>query len=191
MITAPIEIYTDGSSIRNPGPSGLGYMIRYWNEPDVREDNVKVIEGNQGFRLSTNNRMEILACIYALKKVLEDDTTFQGATQINIFSDSEYLVKAVSQRWIEKWQQNNWMTSGYNGKQPSAVKNKDLWELLINTRQMLNNKGIIMTLSHVKGHDDNQYNNRVDRLAVQASTGDNQIIDEEYEKTLRDNYNKN
>lgn len=116
MITMPIELYTDGSSLRNPGASGLAYIIRYWDlaeGSDIPEQ--KIIERNQGFRLSTNNRMEIMAGVWGLRDVIQnvENGTFTGLKQVNLFSDSEYFVKAVNMKWIDKWIQNNWMTSGF------------------------------------------------------------------------------
>ena len=67
MVSSPIELYTDGSSLRNPGASGLAYVIRYFNDGN---DNAEIIEGSQGFRLSTNNRMEIMAALWGLRAIL-------------------------------------------------------------------------------------------------------------------------
>lgn len=190
MITMPIEVYTDGSSLKNPGASGLSYVIRYWESMEGTTDypQAKTMEGSQGFRLSTNNRMEIMAAIYGMKKVIDvfqNDTIFQGATQINIASDSEYLCKAINQRWIQKWQQNNWMTSGFQGKQPQPVKNKDLWEDIINTQAILQNFGVSVTINHVKGHSGNEFNEQCDKLAVAASNDSSKhLIDQIYEQTM-------
>lgn len=186
-MTMPIELYTDGSSLQNPGASGLAYIIRYWvdkNESDMPESNI--IEGSQGFRLSTNNRMEIMAGIYGLKKIIEciNNGTMSGYTQINLSSDSEYFCNAVNQRWIQKWVQNNWMTSGFRGSPPKSVKNKDLWEQVIELQETLQNMGITLTLIHIKGHNGHEFNERADQLAVAASNDrTNHLIDEIYEKT--------
>lgn len=187
MSTMPIELYTDGSSLQNPGASGLAYIIRYWvdkNDSDMPEANI--IEGNQGFRLSTNNRMEIMAGIYGLKKIIEciNNGTMSGYTQINLSSDSEYFCNAVNQRWIQKWVQNNWMTSGFRGSAPKSVKNKDLWEQVIELQDTLQNLGITLTLIHIKGHNGHEFNEQADKLAVAASNNHtNHLIDEVYEKT--------
>lgn len=192
-ITMPVELYTDGSSLRNPGPSGLGYIIRYWvpgEDPDVPV--VKEIEGNQGFRLSTNNRMEIMGGIYGLNKIIEKikDGTIK-TNQINLQSDSKYFCNAVNQGWITKWQNNNWMTSAFKGKQPGPVKNKDLWEKVLDIQRELQSMSILLTLTYIEGHAGHEFNERTDRLAVAASTSnDNQLIDEEYERTVS-SYNKN
>lgn len=186
-MTMPIELYTDGSSLQNPGASGLSYIIRYWvdkNESDMPE--AIIIEGSQGFRLSTNNRMEIMAGIYGLRKIIEciNNGTMSGYTQINLSSDSEYFCNAVNQRWIQKWVQNNWMTSGFRGSAPKSVKNKDLWEQVIELQNTLQNMGIALTLIHIKGHNGHEFNERADQLAVAASKDNtNHLIDEIYEKT--------
>lgn len=187
MISKTIELYTDGSSLRNPGASGLGYLIRYWETPDEESmPEEKIIEGSQGFRLSTNNRMEITAAIYGIKAILSKvaDGSFQGLTQINLSSDSEYFVKAITQKWLNKWQQNNWMTSGFQGSKPKAVKNKDLWEQVIELQNQLHLQKINLTVSHVDGHSGHEFNERADRLAVAGSNdAQNHLIDEGYEKT--------
>lgn len=188
MSTMPIELYTDGSSLKNPGASGLAYIIRYWvDKNDSEMPEAKIIEGSQGFRLSTNNRMEIMAGIYGLRKIIEcvnNDPDFKGFTQINLSSDSEYFCNAVNQRWLQKWQQNNWMTSGYNGAAPKDVKNKDLWEQIIEIQETLQKLGINLTLIHIKGHNGHEFNERADKLAVVASNNSgSHLVDEVYEKT--------
>lgn len=188
MSTMPIELFTDGSSLKNPGSSGLAYIIRYWvDNNDDSMPEAKIIEGNQGFRLSTNNRMEIMAGIYGLRKIIEcinNNPDFKDCKQINLSSDSEYFCNAVNQRWINKWVQNNWMTSGFKGSAPKDVKNKDLWEQIIDIQNTLQNFGITLTLIHIKGHNGHEFNERADQLAVEASKNvTNHLIDEVYEKT--------
>lgn len=189
MITMPIELYTDGSSLKNPGASGLAYVIRYW-ESDGGNDMPKAstMDGSQGFRLSTNNRMEIMAAIYGLNRIIDvvqNDQKFQGAAQINLTSDSEYLCNAINQHWIQKWQQNNWMTSGFQGRKPQAVKNKDLWEQIVGIQNTLQGLGIALTVVHVKGHSGHEFNDQCDKLAVAASTDSTKhLIDNVYEQTM-------
>ena len=191
MSTMPIELYTDGSSLKNPGASGLAYIIRYWvdgNEEDLNfMPESKIIEGSQGFRLSTNNRMEIMAGIFGIRKVIEcikDGIINNVYKQINLSSDSEYFCNAVNQRWINKWVQNNWMTSGFRGSAPKSVKNKDLWEQVIELQEELQRLGIALTLIHIKGHNGHEFNEKADKLAVAASNDStNHLIDEVYEKT--------
>lgn len=189
MITMPIELYTDGSSLKNPGASGLAYIIRYWETSggsDMPQSNT--MEGSQGFRLSTNNRMEIMAALYGLNKIinsLQTDDNFKGATQINLSSDSEYLCNAINQHWIQKWQQNNWMTSGFRDRKPQAVKNKDLWEKIVEVQNKLQGLGVTLTVTHVKGHNGHEFNEQCDKMAVAASTDSTKhIIDDVYEQTM-------
>lgn len=187
----PVELYTDGSSLRNPGASGLAYIIRYWVDPNnTGTPESQQIEFSQAYRLSTNNRMEIMAVITGLKDVLSKvrASTIQ-TNQINIFTDSEYVSNAINQNWLSKWQSNNWMTSGYRDRSPSAVKNKDLWEQVLEVQGELKNEGINFTISHVQGHADNQFNNRADELAQAASnSGENSLIDETYEEIYVSNH---
>ena len=149
MSTMPIELYTDGSSLQNPGASGLAYIIRYWvDRGDDQMPEAKVIEGNQGFCLSTNNRMEIMAVIEGLKKL-------KYPCIVDVFSDSAYTVNAFLNGWIYAWKKNGWRKA--DGK---AVINVDLWEALY-----------ALTVTHevtfhkVAGHADNELNNRCDELA--------------------------
>lgn len=183
----PIELYTDGSCLRNPGPGGWAYIIKYWEVSDNPEDvpQVKEIEGSQGYRLTTNNRMEIMAAIFGLTKILElINSDLKGSNQINLMSDSEYLCKAINQRWIQKWSDNNWMTSGYKGAAPTPVKNKDLWMQVVDLQNRLNQYAIALTVKHVAGHNGVDGNEKCDKMAVAASNaGNTHIIDQPYEDT--------
>ena len=183
----PIELYTDGSSLRNPGSSGLAYLIRYWEDTtNEGTPEPKIIEGSDSYRLSTNNRMEIMAVICGMNNIIHmmETGTFAGYYQINLFTDSEYVANAINQNWISKWVSNNWMTSGFKGSNSKPVKNKDLWQQIIDIQDKLKSLGISWTISHVKGHSDNEFNNRCDQLAVQASNNTtNQKIDVGYEST--------
>jgi ribonuclease HI len=183
----PMEIYTDGSCLRNPGPGGYSFIIRYWKPGD--DENVPeptTSEFKQGYRLTTNNRMEVLGGIEGLKKAAEGikNGDYKEVTQLNLYSDSEYLCNAVNQKWIDRWYDNNWMTSGWKGATPQPVKNKDLWEQLVTAKQELQKLGVNVVITWVKGHDENQYNNRADTLAVEAShDSTNHLIDTKYEET--------
>lgn len=186
MITMPVDLYTDGSCLRNPGAGGIAYIISYYDdaEQDSMPEN-KTIEFNQGYRLTTNNRMEILAGIEGMKKVIEltKSKVLDGITQLNVYSDSEYFCNAINKKWINRWLENNWMTSGFRGSQPTPVKNKDLWEQVIGIEDEFHKMGINMTISHVDGHNGVELNEKADKLAVAASSGTNHLIDEVYEKT--------
>ncbi len=126
----------------NPGPGGWGAILMY-------EQNKKEISGANSN--TTNNIMEITAVLEALKLLKEE-------CNVEIYSDSAYVVNAFNQGWIYNWQKNNWKTAS---KDP--VKNRELWEELYDLVKKHNVKFI-----KVKGHSDNEYNNRCDFLATSA-----------------------
>ena len=136
------RIYTDGACSGNPGPGGWGAVIF-----DQR-DNQKNISGSE--KDTTNNRMELLASIMALKKI-------KTYSEIIIYTDSIYVKKGITE-WVLKWKKNDWKNSK---KKP--VKNKDLWLKLINLCEK--NK---VSWRWVKAHSTNKYNNLADALATQA-----------------------
>ena len=136
-----VKIYTDGACSGNPGPGGWAAII-------ISENETKKIFG--GEKLTTNNRMELMAPIMALKKI-------KSKSNITIFTDSTYVKNGITE-WIKKWEKNGWKSSN---KKP--VKNKDLWIKLNNLCQK--NKVI---WKWVKGHSNNEYNNLADELATQA-----------------------
>ncbi len=135
-----VDIYTDGACSANPGMGGYCAILLYQGAE-------KVISGFE--ELTTNNRMELLAVIKGLQALKEE-------CKVNLYSDSKYVVEAFNMGWLENWQNNNWKTAG---KKP--VKNVDLWEELC----ILTKKHSV-TFIHVKGHEDNEYNNRCDQIAV-------------------------
>lgn len=137
-----VIIYTDGACSGNPGPGGWGAILMY-------KGNKKEISG--GCKNTTNNIMEITAVIEALKclKIQSD---------VQVYSDSAYTVNAFNSKWIYGWIKNGWKTS--NG---DNVKNKELWQELYSFTQKHNVEFI-----KVKGHADNEYNNRCDELARNA-----------------------
>ena len=137
-----VLIYTDGACSGNPGPGGWGAILMYG-------ENKKEIYGAQ--KNTTNNIMEITAVLEAIKLLKEE-------CEVEVYSDSAYVVNAFNQGWIENWQKNNWKTAG---KDP--VKNKELWEELYNLTQKHK-----VTFIKVKGHSDNEWNNRCDFLATSA-----------------------
>ena len=126
----------------NPGPGGWGTILMW-------KDNKKELSG--GVKETTNNIMEITAVIEGLK-------TLKFECEVEIYSDSAYVVNAFNNHWIENWKKNNWKTAS---KEP--VKNKELWEELY----ALTEKHKV-TFIKVKGHSDNEYNNRCDELARNA-----------------------
>lgn len=150
-IVSLIEIYTDGSSRGNPGPGGYGIVLSYnGNEKEISE----------GFRKTTNNRMELLAVIVALESL---KTT---KIPVKIYSDSKYVIDAITKGWLKTWIQKN-----FKGK-----KNKDLW-----LRYDKISKQYQVNFEWVKGHAGNIKNERCDVLAVEASKNSNLSIDQNYE----------
>lgn len=137
-----ITIYTDGACSGNPGDGGYGAILMYG-------DYIKEISG--GEKNTTNNRMEMKAVIEALMMLKEP-------CEVEVYSDSAYVVNAFNENWIENWRMRNWRKS--DGK---AVLNVELWQALIKLTNKHNVKFI-----KVKGHSDNEYNNRCDELARNA-----------------------
>lgn len=178
------ELYVNGSCLRNSGAGGLAYIIRYWDTPEGTDIPIpKTIDGTLGFRLTTNNRMEIMAAVYGIKAVLENLDKINKTKKINqisLYSTSEYLCNAINQGWINKWQQNNWMTSRWKGAKPQPVKNKDLWEQIIDLQKKLQDHMINLILSNVEGQC-NEWSKKASNMAYQASYGNNLKIDEQYE----------
>ena len=135
-----IEIYTDGACSGNPGPGGWGAVLRY----NGRE---KEISGGEA--QTTNNRMELTAVIAALECLKEPCT-------VELYSDSKYVIDALSKGWAVSWRKKGWIKSD---KKPAL--NVDLWERLLKLTEAHE-----MHYHWVKGHADNEYNNRCDALAV-------------------------
>lgn len=129
-------------ALGNPGPGGWGTILMY-------KDNKKEMSG--GSPQTTNNIMEITAVIEGLKAL-------KFECEVEIYSDSAYVVNAFNNHWIDGWRKNNWKNSS---KEP--VKNRELWEELYSLTQKHN-----VTFIKVKGHSDNEYNNRCDELARNA-----------------------
>ncbi len=148
-------IYTDGSSRGNPGPGGYGAILQYGNTKK---------ELSAGYRKTTNNRMELMAVIASLQALKKEGLS------ITVFSDSQYVVRAVQEGWL-----NNWLRTDFKG----GKKNKDLWKLYAGLAADHH-----ITFKWVKGHADNIYNNRCDELATTAADGTNLLIDEGYESGL-------
>lgn len=149
-----IHIYTDGSSRGNPGPGGYGAVL-IWGK--IKK------ELSQGFRRTTNNRMELMAVIAALEALKKNELNLM------IFSDSNYVVKAVMEGWLNKWIRTNFK---------GGIKNSDLW-----LRYFELAKKHKITFKWVKGHAENAMNNRCDELATQAADGKHLLIDEGYEES--------
>lgn len=135
-----IVLYTDGACSGNPGPGGWGCVLQYNN-------NQKEMSGFEPN--TTNNRMELMAVIKGLEALKEP-------CSVNVYTDSSYVFNAFTQNWIDNWQKNNWVNSA---KKP--VLNVDLWKLLISLTERHR-----VVFNKVKGHSDNELNNRCDKLAT-------------------------
>lgn len=149
-----IVIYTDGSSLGNPGPGGYGLVI-----PSESGDR----ELSGGFRRTTNNRMELLACIVGLEQ-------FRSPVVVSLYSDSRYVVDGITKGWAKNWRRNGWRKS--NG---SPALNPDLWARLLTLCERHNVQFI-----WVKGHAGNPGNERCDQLATQAAARQDLPLDEGY-----------
>ncbi len=146
-----ITVYTDGSALGNPGPGGYGIVMM---SGKYRK------ELSQGFKLTTNNRMELLAVIVALETIKKE-----GA-DVTVYSDSKYVVDAVEKGWVFGWQKK-----GFKGK-----KNPDLWQRFLKIYPKHN-----VRFEWVKGHANIPENERCDQLAVAAANGKDLLIDQGYE----------
>ena len=135
-----VTIYTDGACSGNPGPGGWGAILSY---------NGREKELSGGERQTTNNRMELTAVISALEALREP-------CAVELYSDSKYVIDALNKGWAESWRKKNWIKSD---KKPAL--NPDLWERLLDLTAVHT-----MRYHWVKGHADNEYNNRCDALAV-------------------------
>lgn len=147
-----IEIYTDGAASGNPGPGGYGIVMLY-------KQHRKELSG--AFRLTTNNRMELLSVIIAL------ETIKNHSPEVIVYSDSKYVVDSINNKWID-----NWIKSGFKNK-----ANVDLWQRFMKIRNKFKLKFV-----WVKGHASNIENNRCDELAVSAYKEKKLQIDEWYEE---------
>jgi ribonuclease HI len=147
-----IQIYTDGSSRGNPGPGGFGAILMWGN---------KVKEITEAYRKTTNNRMELLAVIKAITALKTKELP------IHIYTDSKYVVESVEKKWL-----NNWIKTDFKG----GKKNKDLW---LQYHQVATPYQI--KFHWVKGHSNNQFNNRCDELATTAADNGPWKVDTEFE----------
>ena len=153
-----VSIFTDGAARGNPdGPGGYGTVLRYIDP----KGQVHEREFSQGYKKTTNNRMELMAAIVGLEAL-------NKPCEVELYSDSKYLVDAFDKNWLDSWIKNGWKTAG---KKP--VKNKDLWIRLIEAK-----KDHKVHFNWVKGHDGHPENERCDRLATGAADGDDLIDDE-------------
>ena len=158
-IDGEIVVYTDGGAINNPGPGGYGAVL-------LRGEQERELYG--GYRHTTNNRMELMACIAALSELAT------CKAKISLFSDSSYVVNGITKGWARSWKRNGWVKS--DGK---PVVNVDLWQDLLGLVEDLN-----VTFHWVRGHAGNPYNERCDTLATRAASGAKLLVDYGYEKSI-------
>lgn len=148
---ARVQIYTDGGASGNPGPGGYGALMMYG-------EHRKELSG--GFRLTTNNRMELLAVITALEALNKP------GMEVDVYSDSKYVVDAVEKRWVMNWEKKAYLNK----------KNPDLWKRFLVIYRQHN-----VVFHWVKGHAGNPYNEHVDQLAVAAYQKGTLLVDAAYE----------
>jgi ribonuclease HI len=149
-----VHIYTDGACSGNPGPGGYGIVMEWVGKAYKKEF-------SEGYKKTTNNRMELLAVIVALEKIKTSEV------EITVFSDSKYVVNAVEKKWLIGWQK----------KRFKDVKNPDLWKRFLKIYNPKNTK-----FEWVKGHNNHPQNERCDVLAVNASKKEHLLEDEGYVK---------
>lgn len=146
-----VVIYSDGACLGNPGPGGYGTVLLFG---DHRK------ELSAGFRRTTNNRMELLGAIVGLEAL-------KRPCNVQLWSDSQYVVHALTKGWLESWQKRGWRTS-----QKEPVKNQDLWQRLLLAAQPH-----AIDWQWVRGHTGNVENERCDQLAMAAASGGDLLDD--------------
>ena len=152
-----VQIYTDGSARGNPdGPGGYGAVLHFTDSKGQLHEK----ELSAGYKKTTNNRMELMAAIVGLEAL-------NRPCQVELYSDSKYVVDAFNQHWIDSWVKKNWINS-----QKKPVKNPDLWKRLLKAKEPHQVKFI-----WVKGHDGHPQNERCDELATTAADGTDLIDD--------------
>jgi len=158
-----VTIYTDGGCSYNPGPGGYGAVI-------ITRNQLK--ELSAGYRMTTNNRMEIMACIVALDDLKE-------RSEVTLYSDSQYVVNAITKGWAKRWQRHNWKRNS-----EEDAENPDLWERMLSLCEKHQ-----VNFVWIKGHAGRAENERCDQLAVQAARGTDLQVDEFYEQKKVSNRN--
>ena len=153
-----VKIYTDGAARGNPdGPGGYGTILEYVDS----KGELHIKELSKGYEKTTNNRMELMAVIAGLEAL-------NRSCEVEVYSDSQYVVNAFNQHWVDGWIKKGWK----RGKN-EPVKNVDLWKRLLEAKQKHS-----VTFHWVKGHDGHPQNERCDELATTAADGTNLIVDE-------------
>jgi len=152
-----INIYTDGSSIGNPGPGGYGVIMEWEGKQYIKEF-------SDGYRLTTNNRMELMAVIVALEKLKKQ------SMEVTIYSDSKYVIDSVQKKWLF-----NWEKKAFKDK-----KNPDLWKRYLNIHRKHQ-----VNFQWIKGHNAHPQNERCDKLAVKAAKESPNKIDDFFEQNQK------
>lgn len=153
-----VNVYTDGACSGNPGKGGYGIIMEWVGKPYIKEF-------SEGFRLTTNNRMELLAVIVALEQLKK------AGISVMVFSDSKYVVDSVEKKWVF-----NWVKKGFKDK-----KNTDLWRRFLKVYKKHDVK-----FQWIKGHNEHPQNERCDQLAVKAAQQKNLKVDEGFESLKND-----
>ena len=152
-----VTLYTDGAARGNPdGPRGYGAVLQFIDKNGTLHEK----EMSAGYVRTTNNRMELMAAIVGLEAL-------NRSCEVDLYSDSKYLVDAFNQKWIDVWVKHNWVRP-----KTGPVKNSDLWKRLL---VAMNSHKV--TFHWVKGHDGHPGNERCDRLATSAADGGDLLVD--------------
>ncbi len=152
-----VKLYTDGAARGNPeGPGGYGAVLEYVD----KQNQLHTKELSQGYVKTTNNRMELMAVVAGLEAL-------NCACDVEVYSDSKYVVDAFNQRWIE-----GWLSKGWKRGKNEPVKNIDIWKRLLAAKEKHN-----VRFNWVKGHDGHPQNERCDELATTAADGNDLIED--------------
>ena len=154
-----VDIYSDGSARGNPGNGGFGALLVFTDSSGSRHE--KELSG--GYRLTTNNRMELLGVISGFEAL-------KGPCDVTVHTDSQYIANAFNQRWID-----GWLRKGWKGAGNKPVKNVDLWKRLLAAMEPHE-----VRFNWVKGHAGHPENERCDALATSAADGDGLAEDEGY-----------
>jgi ribonuclease HI len=157
-----VNVYTDGACSGNPGKGGYGIIMEWVGKPYTKEF-------SEGFRLTTNNRMELLAVIVALEQLKKE------GIEVVVYSDSKYVIDSVEKKWVF-----NWVKNGFKNK-----KNADLWK-----RFLVVYKKHDVKFHWIKGHNEHLQNERCDLLAVAAAKKETLLIDEGFENSQNDTAGK-
>ncbi len=151
-VKSKVIIYTDGACSGNPGSGGYGTILVHTDSDGIKHEK----EISCGYKMTTNNQMEILAVIAGLEALKKE-------CDVVVYSDSKYVVDAFNNNWIDGWVKKGWKTAG-----KSPVKNVELWKRLLKAMELHNVQFI-----WVKGHAGHEYNERCDKLAVSAYKSEN------------------